>query len=706
MPKISFLELAEKVFQDTKKPMTPKEIWEKAEELGLTKELKSVGKTPIATLSARLSRHANLGKGGFKYASRNPATFFLKGEIDAEGDIAEIHETIFEFLLEKKEENPQLTFLLRTNNAHNRLDKGYWFWGNEEYVTISFWKGLDKKLSDRSIAFFITKDGSCSLALSATDSDNKALIFKSISMIIPDMKATKYQGKEANHWQKRYEGNNYLENLSDFFSKHKPIIDSILITSNPALLEDLGFIDEMEFAKSFDNIQRLRAELAKGNTENVVEQVEDNFLKLRSLSLKNVGLFQSIDITFGDRLTIFIGENGTGKTTLLRAIALGLVGASENKLVDTLDVSLQDLLRIERENNKERLLAQEGKIEIHYSLNSKQQDLQNTIWLKKASQATQIEIEDDAKSNFVSINGDNFPSLVIGFPQIHANEIPFFIRNIPFEKINTEGKPHIKDLLPILYNKSDRRFSAFSEWIVGLYNRENQLENGERKYLFIHKIFEIVSEVIGSKISFKTIRLKDASQKQDEVWIHDAARNQDIPLHLVSQGFNSIFGWLGYFMMRLQEANIDLADFTQAYAIVLLDEIDTYLHPKWQKNMLRVLVEMFPNTQFIVTTHSPLVASHLDAEKINMKSYLISPTTAIEIKTSGKDIRNVLHEAFGGIENRADFAREEIDNLYKLLNVEPLPVSDIEKKLAKLADKLGEYDPDIVSIQATLNFLQ
>ena len=60
------------------------------------------------------------------------------------------------------------------------------------------------------------------------------------------------------------------------------------------------------------------------------------------------------------------------------------------------------------------------------------------------------------------------------------------------------------------------------------------------------------------------------------------------------------------------------SNYKETPAIVLIDEIDTYLHPKWQYEILNFLVMQFPNVQFIVTTHSPYVVGSIPNDKIKI----------------------------------------------------------------------------------------
>ncbi|MBK8563034.1 MAG: AAA family ATPase [Saprospiraceae bacterium] len=52
--------------------------------------------------------------------------------------------------------------------------------------------------------------------------------------------------------------------------------------------------------------------------------------------------------------------------------------------------------------------------------------------------------------------------------------------------------------------------------------------------------------------------------------------------------------------------------------IVIIDEIDLHLHPRWQRKIVRKLTEVFPKLQFIITTHSPLILGSIRSENIRL----------------------------------------------------------------------------------------
>jgi predicted ATP-binding protein involved in virulence len=119
--------------------------------------------------------------------------------------------------------------------------------------------------------------------------------------------------------------------------------------------------------------------------------------------------------------------------------------------------------------------------------------------------------------------------------------------------------------------------------------------------------FEIMSEITGDKLELGNMN----PHREAIPLVKTPDAPQGIPLDLVSQGYENLIGWVGYLVKRLSEVTPIGQDFRQTPAICLIDEIDTYLHPKWQSNIVSTLVDTFRNTQFIITTHSPLVLARL-----------------------------------------------------------------------------------------------
>lgn len=84
---------------------------------------------------------------------------------------------------------------------------------------------------------------------------------------------------------------------------------------------------------------------------------------------------------------------------------------------------------------------------------------------------------------------------------------------------------------------------------------------------------------------------------------------EDMAISKLSAGYQSLLWMIMDLAYRVCLLNPELSDRSQIKGIVLIDEIDMHLHPKWQWNIIKALSTTFKNVQFITATHSPIVIS-------------------------------------------------------------------------------------------------
>jgi hypothetical protein len=121
----------------------------------------------------------------------------------------------------------------------------------------------------------------------------------------------------------------------------------------------------------------------------------------------------------------------------------------------------------------------------------------------------------------------------------------------------------------------------------------------------LNEFFRIIGRLTeGLKVSFDKV---DVDLGQVLLITDDG----QVPLEAVSQGTISLLGWIGVLMQRLYEVYDGEASPIEQYALVLIDEIDAHMHPYWQLRLIPLLREIFPNVQFVATTHSPLVVCNV-----------------------------------------------------------------------------------------------
>ena len=131
-----------------------------------------------------------------------------------------------------------------------------------------------------------------------------------------------------------------------------------------------------------------------------------------------------------------------------------------------------------------------------------------------------------------------------------------------------------------------------------------------------YEIFkEIVATVMQKMSDLSEKPIISYSQQIGDIVYSEAG--QSMPISLLSAGYQSLL-WmtmnLAYRMALLNpEAGENMAHIP---GIVLIDELDMHLHPKWQWNVIKALEETFPNIQFIVATHSPIIISSCKNENL------------------------------------------------------------------------------------------
>jgi len=137
------------------------------------------------------------------------------------------------------------------------------------------------------------------------------------------------------------------------------------------------------------------------------------------------------------------------------------------------------------------------------------------------------------------------------------------------------------------------------------------------------------------------------------------------------------------------------------YALVLINELELLLHPKFQYNLLPKLKTTFPKVQFVVSTNSPLIISTVDARCLRIiedeKVYSVGRYTY------GRDANSLLIEVFGA-PNRPVEIEKKIDNISRLIDRNKL--EEAKKGLAELESIVGPHDSEVLRINTLLHFLE
>jgi predicted ATP-binding protein involved in virulence len=431
-------------------------------------------------------------------------------------------------------------------------------------------------------------------------------------------------------------------------------------------------------------------------------------MRLKEIHLTNFRCFEQLDVQLNDRLAVFLGVNGAGKTAILDAI---------NRLY------AEDY--VANFFNYKGLESKQRQIEIESRKNMR-------IGAEKAYMSMNVEFNSTDKFDW-NLEFEFPTATSFGYhSKIHDiyNWILKFIKkseenpliNLPlFAFYKSEKATDFNDehfLLPnniklkqlwafknVFRNEKDS-FNNFLNWFDEETNYENSIRL-EKDNAYRNPKLQILRQSIGVFLdkltgsSFKNLKIRKVRD-----YIFDPFENAliitkddlDIDVNQLSAGEKSVVLLIADLAMRLTIANPSLENPLEGEGIVLIDEVDLHLHPQWQRNILPALLATFPKCQFIVTTHSPLVISNVARESVFIldNGKLVKNTP----HTLGRDYASILYNVFG-VEERPAAYQKKLDACFRLIENEQYPEAKI--LLKKLSKELGEDDIDILRANVILD---
>ncbi len=357
---------------------------------------------------------------------------------------------------------------------------------------------------------------------------------------------------------------------------------------------------------------------------------------LKELKLTNFRQFEELTLPIHPQLTVILSENGGGKTSICDAINLFLNGNEE-------PISYPDV-KIGAENSKIELKLIGG---AYYSVERNKR----------------IANSDKADEQFfLYISLYNNKQLFDKFTNWFINT-----NNYENQQIARVDRNYRQPELQTLNNLWLKFFSG--------------LDTAKYEAMDIQTTFEEVFDNQKIAKSYQYLIIK-----KDGIWFE---------ISLLSAGEKQLMEL--FLMISLKV--IERQKFVQKQIIVVIDEIDLHLHPRWQRNLLPALMETFPEVQFIVTTHSPLIVSNVKAEHIVvLKDYKAYP---LKTQTAGRDVNSVLLEVFD-IPERPKWAAELIDECDKLIAAEQW--AEAQKHIDLLSQRFGSTDAEVMRLQLAYDF--
>lgn len=320
-------------------------------------------------------------------------------------------------------------------------------------------------------------------------------------------------------------------------------------------------------------------------------------MKLSHITLKNFRRYEAARFHFHEQFTVLIGNNGRGKTTVLDALAMMLntyfQGSSLTTGGGTISKDDARLIYTEKQGQVFRERQSDVSLNAAAIVSGSPVSWQRDIGDRGGKAKDLVKLGAQARSHITQGGSVDLPLLLY----YGAGRLWTLHDNIETEKPSSQLDAYRYCLDP----KSDQK--SFEKWFKKLAYTELQKSS---KIPANQVVKNAVLTCIPGAIDFYH------DTDYDELTIQ-LEKEGLMPFNSLSDGYRNMVGMVADIAHRAARLNPQMGERAgaQTAGVVLIDEIDLHLHPKWQRRVVMDLKKAFPKIQFIASTHSPFILQSL-----------------------------------------------------------------------------------------------
>lgn len=396
---------------------------------------------------------------------------------------------------------------------------------------------------------------------------------------------------------------------------------------------------------------------------------------IEELTLENIRCFEKNTLRFkGKQWVTLLSQNGCGKSTVLQSLALLLAGPEGAQKLAPRPVGW---LRDEDQRGK-------LSIKIHQSENDPGQfgservtrSFGYTFFLTGSKRLTvgnkvftEPGVHESPEKRLTWLRQNAFTSRGTGWFAVGYGAFRRLTRKSEIIVPSLESPARFTNFFTQF--DEDQPLSAFERWMVYLdyriVKKGTDVEAKRQKELGIAAI----NSLLPDGVRFDSVNTEGR--------IFFDVGGAKVPTLALSDGYRSVLALAGDLVWRLIQAFPQSGDPLKEEGVVLIDELDIHLHPIWQRDIALWLREQFPKLQFIVATHSPLIAAGAGPEALTLKLSLSNGKTEVtqisDISSLNVD-RLLQHPAFGLVSPYSPQTQQKIERYDELVG-----------KVGKLSEK-------------------
>lgn len=418
---------------------------------------------------------------------------------------------------------------------------------------------------------------------------------------------------------------------------------------------------------------------------------------MKKITLNNYRCFENLPLEFSDKVNLLIGDNASGKTTIIRAISTALSSffagfSDENTRFTGLE---KDDFRIVR---AQETLANESPIHVKFEwlgkegelvLNSaKGRTLQEPLKeLKKLGSELYKGMFQEGKQIKALPMFTSFSTADIHKPRRFGSDI--------FKKY--EHKPSFG------YFECFQGDGFMKYWTLRLL----VLREGRTGELEVEGVLNALKKALGPE-GCNIITDVDIRPIQGKIY-YILSDNRETDTDNLSDGYRRLINIvldLSFRCMLLNKGIYGLEACAKTEGTVLIDEIDLHLHPTLQAVVMKGLQNAFPNIQFIITSHAPMIMSSIPFEEGNKIIKLTYSESngyeANETKLFGMDASTIIETELN-IPSRDANVQSSLDEIFDLIDEED--IESAKTKLNVMKSKFNGTLPELAKAESMITFL-
>ncbi len=409
---------------------------------------------------------------------------------------------------------------------------------------------------------------------------------------------------------------------------------------------------------------------------------------LRTLDLLEFRGFHDMRIDFDPRLTVLVGVNGSGKSSVLDALAI-LLDQYSSRLLDMRStakrLSAADA-RLGSPDTLLRLTIEDEGNEVRWAL--RKQGQKQRILRPSGSELSGLNdyVRAIADRGYGEDNFLSEATLLIYYDQRRS------LAEVPQRK-RAAAKHSARDAFAESRGKSGLDFRGFVYWFEERESEELRTQRRKRNYEDpqLASVRDAIKGATGlADLSYRPIPPRG-------LMVHK--QGTELRVDQLSTGERVFLAMAGDLARRLAMIGGDHPQSRQR-AIVLIDEVELHLHPRWQREILPWMLEAFPRCQFIVTTHSPQVIGEIEANHVRVLEFSKEGNRLRTVSASkGRDSNYLLLSVFGADE-RSVRAKRRLDDFERALKAQDL--DDARLQLEQLERQIEGSAPELSIAQARL----